>query len=371
MNILYISHLTNVISEGPNYSVPAQIKAQSEYDNVFWWNISEACQEMWLDTGLFHGIKEYPAKRISQLPKPFDNPDLVVFEGFYYFDYIILSKECRKRDIPYIIIPRSSLTKLAQERKKIKKFLGNLLLFRKMAKKALAIQYLTDKEYKDSGDRWCKNSFIMPNGFTKLYEVNKNFNENELKGVYIGRFEPYQKGLDLLLEACKACADYLRSNHFTINFYGPERKNNTKKEFIDNITKENLTDILIVNDSVYGEDKRKVLEKADFFIMTSRFEGMPMALIEALSFSLPCFVTAGTNMADEINGYDAGWTCETNAYDIARAIKRMISEKNEFIKKSKNAVMLAKNYEWGVIAEKTHKIYVNYLDKKRDKLKRR
>ena len=37
MNVLYISKLTGNLFAGPNNSVPAQIKAQSKIDNVFWY----------------------------------------------------------------------------------------------------------------------------------------------------------------------------------------------------------------------------------------------------------------------------------------------------------------------------------------------
>ena len=40
MNVLYISKLTGNLFAGPNNSVPAQIKAQSKIDNVFWYNLN-------------------------------------------------------------------------------------------------------------------------------------------------------------------------------------------------------------------------------------------------------------------------------------------------------------------------------------------
>ena len=65
MNILFLSHLTNEISQGPNYSVPARIFAQSKYDNVFWWNLTDAKQDFWVKTGLFHNITDYSEKTFT------------------------------------------------------------------------------------------------------------------------------------------------------------------------------------------------------------------------------------------------------------------------------------------------------------------
>ena len=52
-----------------------------------------------------------------------------------------------------------------------------------------------------------------------------------------------------------------------------------------------------------------------------------MGLIEALSYGLPCLVTSGTNMADEIEKADAGWTADVSVEGIVRALKLLLEEK--------------------------------------------
>lgn len=83
MDILYISHLSDKISAGPNWSVPASIRAQSNLDNVLWINITSARMKHWLDVKCFYDIGEYRRLELKNLPVPFSFPDLVVFEGFY------------------------------------------------------------------------------------------------------------------------------------------------------------------------------------------------------------------------------------------------------------------------------------------------
>lgn len=363
MNIVYISHLTDVISEGPNYSVPAQIKAQSVYDNVFWWNRTNAKQQHWLDTGLFHGIEEYSSNSISSLPAPFCAPDLVVFESFYYIDDVRLSIECRRRKIPYIIVPRSALTKQGQSNKKYKKVPANLLFFKPMTRNAIAIQYLTEKELIDSGKKWCKQSFIMANGIERnMSPVPKN--NKRIRGIYIGRFDPYQKGLDLLLEACVACKDVIQDKNIIIELYGPKRYN-CREEYQEQINQAGMKEYILIKDGVFGETKKEVLKNADFFVMTSRFEGMPMSLIEAMSYGLPCLITEGTNMADVVEKHNAGWISKVDSQSISIAIKRMANEIASFEQKSINAWELSKKYDWVSIAEETHNIYESLLQQRR------
>ena len=153
MNVLYISNLTGNLFAGPNNSVPAQIKAQSKRDNVFWYNINDIKREEWKEINCYN-LKDYPSGRLKDLPKPFNKPDIAVIEEFYCFPFCKIIKDINENNIPYIIIPRSELTKKAQKRKRVKKFIGNICYFKKMANNASAIQFLSKQEKVDSGDKW-------------------------------------------------------------------------------------------------------------------------------------------------------------------------------------------------------------------------
>ena len=59
---------------------------------------------------------------------------------------------------------------------------------------------------------------------------------------------------------------------------------------------------------------------SDMFILTSRHEGFPMSILEALSYGLPVLITKGTNMTDLVHKASAGWTCETDPIEIAKTL---------------------------------------------------
>ena len=201
MKIVFISHLTNVIAQGPNYSVPAQVASVSRIDDVFWWNRTDAYQDFWGESGLFHGPDASSDGHITGLPAPFNRPDLVVFEDFYYVDDAFEASCCEKIGVPYVIVPRGALTKKAQSQKAAKKIIGNALMFSRMTRKAAGVQYLTEKEMNESGSKWCQSCFVIPNGVSNPKDIVPK-QTGELNGVFIGRFAPWYKGLDLLLEAC-------------------------------------------------------------------------------------------------------------------------------------------------------------------------
>jgi glycosyltransferase involved in cell wall biosynthesis len=351
MNILYLSHLSGASYAGPTYSVPKQIEAQSKLDNVFWYNATRCGKEEWKEIPYYHDLSEFPEESINSLPEPFNHPDIIVVELFYNMTKSRLRGELVSGNIPYIIIPRGELTKQAQERKGLKKWIANILICNKYAKKAAAIQFLTEQEYQDSGDSWNKNHIIVPNGIDLPARTKEHFNKNGIKCVSIGRIEPYQKGLDLLIEACSQIKEELSNVNCTITICGPdkEQKLQTLKELVN---KEELNEIIEFRDGVYGREKERLLLESDVFLLTSRFEGHPMALVEALSYGLPCVATTGSNMRKEIDSYRAGWTADCTSEKIASALKEMISEKNEFLSYSNNAKQLSKEYSWQLIAEK-------------------
>jgi len=355
MNIVYISHLLGSQFGGPNYSVPAQVAAQKKYDNVFWYNLSEPVMEHWKQTGSFHNLNDYPEKRITALPEPFNKPDLVIFEDFYYIDDCKLGKECRKNNIPYIIVPRGVLTKRAQATKRIKKTVANAIFFKPFTRKAVAIEYLTESEMENSGPKWNKKNIIIPNGVKRIPFVERNVNKEYISGVFIGRFMP-AKGIDLLVDAVSLAQSKMRESKVRISLYGPKGYS-LWQEIADKIIENKTDDILSISDAVVGEEKDKVLRAADFFIMTSRFEGMPMGLIEALGYSLPCIVTGGTNMRTEIEAANAGWGCDIDAESIAGAIGSLCDNINDLSSYRERAYKLACEYDWDALAGKAHLIY--------------
>ena len=108
MNILFVSQLSGDRSVGPTYSVPAQVKAQMAFDHVYWLNLTNANLPEWNENGLVcHDINAVPNQKLSDLPAPFDAPDLVVFEEFYRFKPTGLTMEVFKKRIPYVIVPET------------------------------------------------------------------------------------------------------------------------------------------------------------------------------------------------------------------------------------------------------------------------
>lgn len=352
MKILYISHLFNDVSQGPVWSVPASVEAQSEIDDVFWIDLGNAQMEHWNDVNAYHNISEFGRLTLAYLPDNFKNPELVVFEGFYRMPFVTFARELRRKGVPYVVVPRCSLTKRAQSTKRHKKWLANKIFFVRFTQKALCIQYLSEDERNNSSKKWNKRSIIVPNGIDLPQVYKENFSSEGIKAIFVGRLNAFHKGLDILLESCLLIKQELEKSNFHLILYGEKcRDYETLNQYVQS---NQLGNIVSFGGLISGEEKRKCILSADLHVMTSRFEGMPMAMIETLAYGLPALVTPGTNMQKEVVTNNAGWGCNCDVNSVSNALLTIIKEKNTLKTKGENARNLAKEYSWTDIAKSFH-----------------
>lgn len=357
--IIHIAYLDNNRSSGVSVVVPKHILYQQKYADVAFVNIngdkpiSNLDNQLPLDT-LFPGFK-----RVANFGKPL----LIVFHEVYYLVYIKIASLLRKNKIPYVIVPHGCLTFGAQNKKRLKKAIFNFFLFNRFICKANIIQCLSSFEMKQSHFEVPK--FISSNGFE--YHDCSNECEKEKTIVYIGRLDIYHKGIDLLIQSIFLSKEEVLRSGCKIHLYGPGTKK-TKRKIKSLISKKGLSSIINLNDAVFGDEKITIIKKSRFFVQTSRFEGMPLGILEAMSYGVPCLVTEGTTLAECVDQYDAGWTAENNALSISDAFKKSLFASDDVLtKKSMGALKLIDSqFNWDNLSKYAIEQYEKLFEIGRD-----
>lgn len=344
MKILHIAHIGTIV-EGIGTTLNSivnlqialgcHVKVISFYKNKIYENLSV--------------ITMNKTSQISQYIIDW-KPDIVIFHGVYFYSYAVCAKKLKKIGIPYVVQLHGALSQYNMQKNRIKKSLAIFLFIKEFLKNAVSIIYLSKDEYLRSIVPNINKSFrIIPNG---CLASNVSFYKKEVSVVeivFIGRIDYIGKGLDLLLESLYQIRDPIIPFH--VSLYGTGTSSDVKKLCA---ALEKLSYWVSYMGEIYGNDKVEVLKRSDIFILTSRSEGMPMGILEALSYGLPCIVSPETNMANLIIDHEAGWRTELNSRDIVNTINIALREySNNSIKYRMNAFSLAKEFSWSNAANKS------------------
>lgn len=353
MVIIHYAGITSNRSSGVSVVVPQIVNNMSKLEQVALYNYTAESVKI-----------EKPAIQIDNrcysddyhtFPEPFSNPDIVVFHspfGIPKMKNII--PMLLKDKIPYVIVPHGCFASVAMKKKKLKKVLAVKIYFNRALKNATAIQYLCENERRQSVFQL--PYIIVPNGTEIPNKIVRDYNEIRHL-TFIGRKDFYQKGIDVLLDGCALIKSELEQNGIEISIYGP---GSDKQEKMINrkINEYNLTNIIYSKPSIFGEDKIEVLKKSDLFILTSRSEGQPLAVLEAMSYSLPVFITPGTGFTEEVTFNNCGKSVELTAQGIADGLNDIIHDKAFLKYASRNAYnYVSREYSWMNVARRTISAY--------------
>ena len=174
-----------------------------------------------------------------------------------------------------------------------------------------------------------KNVTVLPNCVEVPEDVNVNDNDNKNKNengdgidmLYLGRIEK-NKGMDYLLEAMRELK--AKGAQLTLHFAGIEQG---KNGYIGRF-QELLGDRFVYEGVVAGDQKTALFRRCQVFVLPSLYEGLPMSLLETMSYGLVPVVTDVGSITEYVDDGVNGLLIKTkDAASIITAVDRLLHDR--------------------------------------------
>jgi glycosyltransferase involved in cell wall biosynthesis len=210
-------------------------------------------------------------------------------------------------------------------------------------------------------EKYNKNIEFIPNGITLLSKKPlsslKKFNLKKGKYIlFLSRIVP-EKGLHYLIQAFKQIDTDMK-----LVIAGDATHTDKYFNEIRQLAKDDKR--IIFTGPLYGNEKIEAFSNAYLFVLPSTMEGMPIVLLEAMSFGLCPLVSNIRENLDVIESH--GFSFETkNTKDLNEKLIYILKHPKEAKKKGKLCQELVKhNYRWETAAEKTMEVYNSLVNRK-------
>jgi glycosyltransferase involved in cell wall biosynthesis len=256
--------------------------------------------------------------------------------------------------VPVIIASERNLVEIGKDKNKFDIYIDKLL-----APFSQGIICNSDKASKSLVEKYSFNGskvFTVHNGIDASPVRNGISNRIKIIGT-VGSLYP-QKNHSLFLDMAKIVLE--RSENKDIKFLivgkGPLRNELERCSKALNIE----SNVAFAGER---EDVPELLQTMDIFVMTSLYEGLPNAIIEAMAAGLPVIATDVGGNSELVINRETGFLCRSNdAKALAEKVVSLINNEQEAKRMGKNGKKRALS-EFGVerMIRKTENIYMELL----------
>lgn len=190
---------------------------------------------------------------------------------------------------------------------------------------------------------------VIYNG-VELQAVN-NKKHDGINIMFVGRLaEPKQP--DILLQAIQSLGKHIPEDiHVDIVGDGPKKE--MLKEYIDAY---DLSQVATLHGTLNRSDIFSKLYTTDIFVLISKWEGLPITILEAMSCGIPVVVSNVGGIKEVVDGQN-GFLVK-NIDDVRGALKMLIKDETLRIDLGHNAVeKIKQNYSVDIMLKKVETLY--------------
>lgn len=204
-------------------------------------------------------------------------------------------------------------------------------------------------------DKYDRKTVMIPNGVNKpcIKPVNvikeKYALEKNKYILFLGRLVP-EKGIKYLIEAFKS----IKTDKKLVIAGGSSDTNDFMHQ-LKNMANEDQR--IIFTGFIDGEILEELYSNAYVYVLPSDLEGMPLSLLEAMSYGNCCLVSNISECKDVVEDKAVIFE-KSNVEDLKNKLQKLIDNKSlvEYYKKTASE-FICKKYNWDDVVKKTLEIY--------------
>jgi GalNAc-alpha-(1->4)-GalNAc-alpha-(1->3)-diNAcBac-PP-undecaprenol alpha-1,4-N-acetyl-D-galactosaminyltransferase len=217
--------------------------------------------------------------------------------------------------------------------------LGNRIIKKHIYKYASTVVVLTERDKNEFYDKLYNHVRVIPNPLSLTpIKVQDSFDREPII-LAIGNMDCWHiKGFDTLIDVFRRI--YRKYPNWKLLFVG-----GGDGSYIKEIVEYHEM-LEYVKFGGLQKDVKEVMRKSEILVLTSRWEGLPMVVIESMSQGLPCIAFDCYSGPRDIITHDFnGYLVEDqNSEAFEMALERLISNEAERERFAKNALSTSKDY---------------------------
>ncbi len=259
--------------------------------------------------------------------------DVVHIHSLYLFPQFAAFRQAKRHDVPYVLSQHGTLDPHLRGRGRFRKRVVDLLWQNRMLEGAAALHVGTEEEARVIADIAPRVRRLTAPFGIRWDDYEELTDDGKFRRLYLDGFEgpivmnvgrlARKKGLDVLIRAFAIGAS--KASGARLVLVGPDDEG-LRPSLVELAQREGIAERVTFTGILQGEDLRAALAAAHVWVLPSKAEAFPMAVMEALAAGKPVVISPWVNTASDISAAGAGIVCEPEPEALASEIALLLSD---------------------------------------------
>jgi glycosyltransferase involved in cell wall biosynthesis len=296
-----------------------------------------------------HGVPHRGRYRMTLRPVDLDRylgrNDLLVLHEGWVSSNLVAAAAARRAGVPYVVMPHGVYESKWTTYLKPPRWLRNQLE-RQLLERAAAVHVFFDSEIADIAALAPSATFVtVPTG---LDVPDEQWTGGGGYLGWIGRVDPFHKGLDALAGAVARLSPDHRP---TIRLRGYDYEGGLAR-LRHLIAGHGVARWVRLEEAIAGARKTQFLQQADGYVHPSRWDSHSMALLENLALGVPCIVSSTIHIAQTLARSSAAVLARPSEIELASALWQENADRCRMSRRARALVGHA--FNWTALMPRFH-----------------